>query len=212
VELIAKLAGELRKPLPVPVPSISNESDAIVPNDAELILYAYEAWGEDCVKHLLGDYAFAIWDSRQRRLFCARDHFGVKQFYYAHLGSTFIFSNTLNCLRLHPAVSDELNEVAIGDYLLFGLNQDLSSTVFSDIYRLPQASHLKASISGKTIQRFWTAPTNGQIQFPNSEDYVERFKQLFSLAVKDRLRSNKISISMSGGLDSTSVANATPVS
>jgi asparagine synthase (glutamine-hydrolysing) len=204
-ELIAKLEEKLRKRLRVPVPPNVDESDAGVPNDAELILYAYEAWGEDCVKHVLGDFAFAIWDSRQRRLFCARDHFGVKQFYYALVGSTFVFSNTLNCLRLHPAVSDELNEVAIGDYLLFGLNQDLSSTVFSDIHRLPQASCLTASNTDKSIRQFWSAPRD-EIRFRNSEDYVARFKELFWAAVDDRLRMNKVSLSMSGGLDSTSVA------
>ncbi|HEV8187296.1 MAG TPA: asparagine synthetase B, partial [Pyrinomonadaceae bacterium] len=52
--------------------------------DAELILNAYEKWGDDCVKHLLGDFAFAIWDERRQRLFCARDHFGVKPFFYTH--------------------------------------------------------------------------------------------------------------------------------
>ncbi|SRR6266404_132170 len=204
-ELIAELEAKLRRRLRIKGSGNGSGSERL-PNDAELILLAYEAWGEDCVKHLIGDFVFAIWDSLARRLFCGRDHFGVKQFYYAHIGATFIFSNTLNCVRLHPAVSDELDEVVIGDYLLFGLNQDLSSTTFSDVRRLPPASHLTASISGKTIQRFWTAPTNGQIQFPKSEDYVERFKELFSGAVADRLRTDKVSVSMSGGLDSTSVA------
>lgn len=204
-ELIAELEATLRRRLRLDGSGNGSGPDR-QPNDAELILLAYEAWGEDCVKHLIGDFSFAIWDSRERRLFCARDHFGVKPFYYAQVGSTFIFSNTLNCVRLHPMVSDELNEVAIGDYLLFGLNQDLSSTTFRDIHRLPQASSLTVSISSKTIQRFWTAPTDVQIQFPNSEDYVERFKELFSGAVDDRLRTNKVSVSMSGGLDSTSVA------
>jgi asparagine synthase (glutamine-hydrolysing) len=189
---------------------LSNGHDSVArtPNDAELILFAYEAWGEDCVKHLIGDFAFAIWDSRHRRLFCARDHFGVKQFYYAQVGGAFIFSNTLNCLRLHSAISDNLNDVAIGDYLLFGLNQDLGSTAFSDIQRLPQACCLTASNQDIATKRFWSAPANAQTEFSRSADYVERFKDLFFEAVKDRLRTNKVSVSMSGGLDSTSVAAA----
>lgn len=202
-ELITGLEGKLRRKLDIPLRA---NGDSRFPNDAELILYSYEAWGEDCVKHLIGDFVFALWDTRERRLFCARDHFGVKQFYYAHIGNTFVFSNTLNCVRLHPDVSDDLNEVAIGDYLLFGLNQDLASTTFSDIHRLPQASRLTASNRTKTIQQFWNAPRNGQIQFSNSADYVDRFKEIFSSAVSDRLRTNKVSVSMSGGLDSTSVA------
>ena len=67
--------------------------------DVELILRAYQAWGEYCVEHLLGDFAFAIWDGLRQRLFCARDHMGVKPFFYAHLGQTVIFSNTLDCIR-----------------------------------------------------------------------------------------------------------------
>ena len=212
-ELISKLEGKLGRRFQDSIlsngyGSASNRIrfDETAPNDAELILHAYEAWGGDCVKHLIGDFAFAVWDSRERQLFCARDHFGVKPFYYAHVNNTFIFSNTLNCLRLHPLVSHDLNEVAIGDYLLFGLNQDLSSTAFRDIHRLPQASCLSVSRERKRTQRFWSAPTNGEIRFTNSADYVEQFKQIFSEAIGDRLRTTKASVSMSGGLDSTAVA------
>ena len=96
-ELIGKLRSEVT----------ANLNDV---TDVELILRAYDRWGEQCVEHLLGDFAFAIWDGRKRQLFCARDHFGVKPFYYAQVGNSLILSNTLNCVRLHPAVSDELNE------------------------------------------------------------------------------------------------------
>src|SRR5260221_9164426 len=75
--------------------------------DAELILRAYAVWGEECVAHLLGDFAFAVWDEARQRLFCARDHLGVKPFFYARLERTVVISNTLDCIRLHPAVSRE---------------------------------------------------------------------------------------------------------
>jgi asparagine synthase (glutamine-hydrolysing) len=64
--------------------------------DAELILRAYHAWGEHCVEYLLGDFAFAIWDRHLQRVFCARDHLGIRPFYYFQSGKTFVFSNTLN--------------------------------------------------------------------------------------------------------------------
>src|SRR5581483_3512479 len=73
-------------------------------SDAELILRAYQRWGEGCVHHLLGEFAFAIWDAPARKLFCARDHLGLRPFYYAQLGETFIFSNDLRCLRHYPAI------------------------------------------------------------------------------------------------------------
>jgi len=204
-ELIFELEAKLRRRLQIG--GLGNGSaPERLPNDAELILLAYEAWGEDCVTHLIGDFAFAIWDAPQRRLFCARDHMGVKLFYYALVGNAFVFSNTLECLRLHPAVSDNLNEVAIGDYLLFGLNQDLTSTAFADIQRLAQASCLAFSNGKPTIRTFWHPPTDGRVRFAKAEGYVEEFKQLFSRAVNDRIRTDRVSISMSGGLDSTSVA------
>ena len=104
-----------------------------------MILHAYATWREECVDHLRGDFAFALWDARERKLFCARDHFGIKPFFYSAIERQFLFSNTLNCLRAHPDVSDELNEAAIGDFLLFGLNCEIATTTFRDIQRLPPA-------------------------------------------------------------------------
>jgi asparagine synthase (glutamine-hydrolysing) len=170
-------------------------------NDAELILLAYEAWKEDCVNHLVGDFAFAIWDSRSRRLFCARDHFGVKPFFYAHTGNSFVFSNTLKTLRLDPRVSDAFNETAIGDFLLFGLNQDLSTTTFRDIQRLPAGHSLSISNYSLTPRRYWTAGNTDE-----TEVCVEEFQELLTATVRDRLRTNRVAVSMSGGLDSTSIA------
>jgi asparagine synthase (glutamine-hydrolysing) len=180
-----------------------------VPNDAgdpELILHAYAAWGEDCVRHLRGDFAFAIWDARRRMLFCARDHFGIKPFFYADLGGTFLFSNTLDCLRLHPGVSEELNEAAIADFLLFGLNCDVATTTFRDIQRLPAAHFLTASPEGVRMERYWSAPTDGRIRYRRNEDYVEHFLLLLGAAVSDRIRADRAGILLSGGMDSSSVA------
>ena len=175
-------------------------------SDAETILRSYEKWGHDCVEHLIGDFAFAIWDKRLRRLFCARDHFGVKPFFYARAGNSFIFSNTLNVLRLDRRVSDELNETAIGDYLKSGLNQDLSTTAFRDIQRLPAAHSLSVANGSMTTRRYWAPTVKNQLRFRDPRSYVERFDELLTTAVKDRLRTEGVSISMSGGLDSTSLA------
>ncbi len=176
------------------------------PSDEELILYAYEAWGEDCVKHLIGDFAFAIWDSRLQRYFCARDHFGVKPFFFTHISNNFKFSSTLNELRQDARVSNALNEVAIADYLLFGVNQDLSTTTFKDIQRLPPGHSLTVATGSIQAQRYWTPEISTEIRFRDRESYVERFSELLTRAVEDRLRTDRVAISMSGGLDSTSLA------
>lgn len=174
--------------------------------DEQLILLAYKAWGEDCVNHLMGDFSFAIWDADRKRFFCARDHFGVKPFFYAHAGDSFIFSNSLNTLRQDRLVSDSLNETAIADYLVFGLNQDPSSTTFRDIQRLPAGHTLTFANHEITIRRYWTLEIPDAIRFRDDRDYVERFNELLTTAVADRLRADRVAISMSGGLDSTSLA------
>jgi asparagine synthase (glutamine-hydrolysing) len=175
-------------------------------SDVELVLHAYHAWDEDCTKHLIGDFAFGIWDGRRQRLFCARDHFGVKPFYYALVGNCLVFSNTLACLRIHPRVSDELNDSAIADFLLWGWNQDLGTTAFAGIQRLP-AAHTLTWLEGRhRLTRYWTLPIEEPINHNRAGDYVEQFQELLRTAVDDRLRTDRVGVFMSGGLDSSTVA------
>ncbi len=183
-------------------------SDLKNATDVELILHAYHAWGEECVKRLIGDFAFAIWDEHRQRLFCARDHFGVKPFYYAYVDGSLVFSNTLNCIRRHPAVSDELNDLAIGDFLLFGVNQDLATTAFADIRKLPGAHYLTCSTGAPRLSRYWELSIDREIRYKRTSDYVEHFNEYLRAAVSDRLRTQQVGILMSGGLDSTAVAAA----
>jgi asparagine synthase (glutamine-hydrolysing) len=174
--------------------------------DAELILRAYQRWGQDCVNHLIGDFAFAIWDRRQRRLFCARDHFGVKPFYYAALKDGLIFSNTLNCVRRHPKVTQRLNDLAIADFLMFGHNPEVSTTAFDGILRLAPAHQLTWSGGKPGTARYWTLPTNAEIRYRRAGEYIERCQELLGAAVSDRLRTDKVAIYMSGGIDSPALA------
>jgi asparagine synthase (glutamine-hydrolysing) len=174
--------------------------------DVELILHAYHAWGEDCVRHLIGDFAFAIWDGPRRRLFCARDHLGVKPFFFARVANFLVFSNTLNCVRRHPAVSDTLNDSVIADFLLWDYNQHEGTTTFADINRLPPAHSMTWSGGAPRLRRYWTLPVDRPIRYKRSADYVEHFREIFRAAVDDRLRANYLAVSLSGGLDSSSVA------
>ena len=174
--------------------------------DAELILRAYSTWGNDCVKHLLGDFAFAVWDGPHRRLFCARDQMGVKPFYYAHVDSLLIFSNTLDCVRQHPAVSDDLNDLAIADFLLFDMIQEPGATSFKDIQRLQPAHTLTVEAENILIRRYWTLPVSDPIHYARDSDCVEHFQELMDTAVADRLRTSAAGVMMSGGLDSATVA------
>ena len=178
--------------------------------DCELILHAYRVWGNACVEHLLGDFVFAIWDARERKLFCARDQFGVRCLYYSRVGNSLIFSNTLDCVRVHSAVSDRLNDLAIADFLLFDSSQDPGVTAFSDISRLEPAHTLDVKGGQVSVHRYWTLPAPALIRTKDPMECVERFKHLMEVAVKERVRSGPAGILMSGGLDSSIVAAGNP--
>ena len=183
------------------------ESELARSPDVELILRAYLRWGEACVERLLGDFAFAIWDRQRQRLFCARDQMGVKPFYYAHIGRRLLFSSTLESLHRHPAVSKTLNDLAIADFLIFGTNQDAASTSFQDIQRLPAAHTLTwAPRAGVSLRRYWTLPIEEPVYYRHDHDYVDQFTDLLREAVSDRLRTERVGIFMSGGLDSPALA------
>lgn len=192
-ELINKLAVRCR-------------ADLLRATDAELILYAYHVWGESCVEHLIGDFAFAIWDGRIGALLCARDPMGTKPFFYSRGGGCLAFANTLNCLRLLPFVSDKLNESAVADFLLFEGNRDQTTTTFADIQRLPAAHTMHWSSDGLRIRQFWKLPEPREIRYRRSREYVEHFRAVLKPAVTDRLRVTRAAIYMSGGMDSTAIA------
>jgi len=174
--------------------------------DAELILRAYRCWDSACVEHLRGDFAFGIWNDGRQQLFCARDHLGVKPFYYVQIGSRLIFSNTLDCVRHHPLVSSRLNDLAIADFLLFGVNQDPATTSYAEIQRLPPAHRANWSSNGMQLSRYWSLPIDEPVFCKHADDYLDQFRHLLRKAVADRLRTSQVWIFMSGGLDSPTLA------
>ena len=174
--------------------------------DAELILHAYEVWGEACVEHLLGDFSFAIWDASRQRLFAARDQIGVRLFYYARAGNFLLFSNTLDSLRLYPGISPRLNDLAIADFLLAGYNLNPGTTTFADILRLPPAYTLHCSREAVVTRCYWKLPEEAPLHFHRPQECIDRFKEIYDAAVSDRLRGNNAAMLLSGGLDSPTVA------
>lgn len=175
--------------------------------DAELILRAFARWDERVTDYLLGDYAFAIWDASRRRLFCARDHLGTRPLYYARAGDGVVVASALAAVRAHPAVESALNDVAIADFLLFGFAQDASTTAFRDIHRLPPAHTLIWQDGRIRIQRYWTLPIEEPLELRRDAEYVERLTELLDAAVADRLgHATRVSVFMSGGIDSTLLA------
>ncbi|MBW4566621.1 MAG: lasso peptide isopeptide bond-forming cyclase [Tolypothrix carrinoi HA7290-LM1] len=174
--------------------------------DSQLILAAYEKWGEQCPKHLLGDFAFAIWDKQKQILFCARDHMGVKPFYYHfQTGRIFAFGSEIKALLCLQEIPRQLNEVKVGDYLAANL-QDKSNTFYQDILRLPPASSLTVNAQGIQIQSYWTLDPKRELRLNSDEEYAEALREIFAEAVWCRLRSAfTVGSHLSGGLDSSSI-------
>lgn len=174
--------------------------------DIMLVLHGYHAWGQQVLDRISGDFSFALWDGAAQKLICARDQLGINPVFYARVGQTLIISNTLNVCLLHPGVSDELNDQAVTDFLMFGMNYEWETTIFSSIKRLPPAHLLTCDDGPIQVRRYWSLPEeNWYLHYRRKEEYVEHFLQLFRQAVDDRLRTGNLLAEMSGGMDSPSV-------
>ena len=174
--------------------------------DPELVLHAYDTWGEGCLPHLLGDFSFALWDASRRQLFCAVDPLGARAFYYADRGGSFVGSNTLACVRLHDQVRDELDERAVGDFILLGGYQDRDITIYADIARIPPGHFLVVGDDGARLTRYFDCPIRSKRARARPTTAWISFAPLLDRAVRDRLRTPKVAVYMSGGVDSPLVA------
>lgn len=175
--------------------------------DAELALLAYLRWGTDCLGRLRGDFAFCIWDPRKQRLFCARDQVGMRQLVYHHApGKLFALATEPSALLHHHAVPQRVNEARIADFLEGFEAIDLTSTFFLDVYRLPPAHALVIDQTALRIWRYWQLTPPPIIRRPNQRAYADAFLDVFTEAVRSRLRSpDAVGSMLSGGMDSGSV-------
>jgi asparagine synthase (glutamine-hydrolysing) len=176
--------------------------------DSDLILAAYQKWGEDCPTRLLGDFAFAIWDKREQILFCARDPMGVKPFYYYSSGNIFIFASEIKALFTSPYVPCNLNEPMVADYLAKILfNGRKEDSFYQDIVELYGSESLIASPSKIQVRAYWSPDLDYELNLSSDEEYVEAFREIFIEAVHCRLRSAfPVGSALSGGLDSSSIS------
>jgi asparagine synthase (glutamine-hydrolysing) len=173
--------------------------------DSQLILHAYERWGDCCCEHLLGDFAFAIWDDDTGRLFCARDHMGVKPFYYYASDELFVFASEIKALFCLPEVPRQINETQIASYLT-SVYRDHTITFSRDILRLPAAHAVTVSPNAAEINQYWSLDPKRELHFGSDEECEAQFRDLFIEAVRCRLRSAfPVGSQLSGGLDSSSV-------
>jgi asparagine synthase (glutamine-hydrolysing) len=183
-----------------------SEEISVNASNEELILRAWQQWAEKSFEALMGDFAFALWDAEAKQLWCARSLMGARPFFYAQAGGQLIFSNTLEAIRVAPAVSAKLDLHFMGDFLLQSWCPDAERTAFLDIRRLPAGYALKYSNGELSVRRYAALPIEEPLFLKRREDYVDAFRGHLEQAVRDRLPAGTTGIFMSGGLDSTSVA------
>jgi asparagine synthase (glutamine-hydrolysing) len=177
--------------------------------DSALILKAWERWGVECVDHLLGAFAFAIWESATERLFLARDHAGARPLHFRASAESFAFATTARSILNIPGVSNELDEMQLA-LELCGLPPELCRTRFRDIRAIPSGHCLlitRESVATAVPKRYWHFDRLQPIRFVRDEEYVEAFLEIFDEAVRCRLRTTgEVATELSAGLDSGSVA------
>lgn len=176
--------------------------------DAEVLLKAYQQWGAACLRRFNGMWAFAIWDARERRLFAARDRFGVKPFVYTQRGGEFVFSSEMAGLRaalpLHEANLGKLHE-----YLAWGYRRNDGETFFDGVHELPPAHQLVVADGRVRQERWWQLDEARpeELSRTSTAEREEQLRQTLADAVRLRLRSDvPVALLQSGGLDSSIIA------
>ncbi len=187
---------------------LSEQRDSI--GDAELIMRSYLEWSVDCVDRLLGDFAFAIWDPRHRMLFCARDHFGMRPFYYHHApGRHFVFASDARAILVLPSVPYEINDGRVADFLVPELEwSDYTSTFYEGVFRLPPGHKAIVTSAGLDVIEYWRPTPGPELGSMSDDDYRQGFLEVLTKAVDVRLRAptGTVGAMLSGGMDSGSIA------
>jgi asparagine synthase (glutamine-hydrolysing) len=191
---------ELRAELEKRHQSFANHSDT------EVLLQAYATYGEACLNHLNGMFAFAVWDRHNRSLFAARDRFGIKPFYYYWDGDVFLFASEIKSLLEHPQLEAEVDHRSLQDYL--DLQYCLGDkTLFAGIKRLPPGHSLTLKDGQLRIARYWDMDFAPRTEISSQEDMAAELLDLLEDAVRLRLRSDvPVGSHLSGGLDSSAIA------
>jgi asparagine synthase (glutamine-hydrolysing) len=172
--------------------------------DSEVLLKAYAEWGPDALNRLNGMFALAIWDRRRQLLFCARDRFGVKPFYYTVADGRFRFASEIKSLLLDPAVRRAPNDARVVDFLVHGIADHTAETMFEDVFQLPAGSFMSVTAqSGPTKPVRWYDLDAARVDGTGPTDEL---RDRLTSAVSLRLRSDvPVGTSLSGGMDSTSI-------
>jgi asparagine synthase (glutamine-hydrolysing) len=175
-------------------------------SDTEVILHLYEEKGEDCVRYLNGQWAFAIWDNRRRRLFLSRDRLGVRPLFYMQTNKTFLFGSEIKALFAHPGVTREIDVHGLDEVFTYWCTIP-PTTFFRNIHELPPGHSMTVDAAEVTVLPYWDCQfdTTSSVVDPSREQaYADELLELLIDATRIRLRSDvPVGAYLSGGLDST---------
>ncbi|MBU1864517.1 MAG: asparagine synthase (glutamine-hydrolyzing), partial [Candidatus Omnitrophica bacterium] len=176
-------------------------------SDTEVIIHLYEEKGEDCVRVLNGMFAFAIWDSKSKELFLARDRFGQKPLFYTVCGNDIFFASELKSLIMHPIVRCEIDNLSLAQYLAYEYIPT-PRTIYKDIFKLSAGHYLLYKNGSISIRQYWDYYDSQQEHCHLSQPKImEKLVALLSKAVSRRLMSDvPLGIFLSGGIDSSAIA------
>lgn len=177
--------------------------------DAEIVLAAYDRWAEDCPRHLVGDFAFALWDGPRRRLFCARDPIGMRPLFYHLTPRRLVAASTLEAVLASLGAPADINEPFLRDLVASRFDRWLEETPYRGVLRLPPAHQMLVEGERLAVSRSWTFGEESGPPLRRDEEYEERFREIFLAAVGCRLRGiGPAGFLVSGGLDSSAIASA----
>lgn len=170
-------------------------------SDTEVIVHGYEQWGRGCLNHFNGMFAFALFDARDRSVFLARDHLGVKPLYFAEIGDQLVFASEVAPLLQHPEFRREVDLASLAELLSFRCVPS-PKTLFDGIFRLPPGHWMHATRSGLEIQRYWNSIPVHRTRW-REEDLIEEYQTLVEDAVRLQMRSDvPLGLFLSSGVDS----------
>ncbi|HEX5833850.1 MAG TPA: asparagine synthase (glutamine-hydrolyzing) [Pyrinomonadaceae bacterium] len=175
-------------------------------SDTEVLPHLYEEYGDEMVRELNGMFAFALWDSKRRRLLIARDRFGEKPLYWGVFDKTLLFASEPKALLAHPAVKPALNLQALRQYLSFDY-VPAPLSIYEGINKLPAAHKLTLQNGRLDVQRYWKLSYKTAEPIPSENDAADHLRELLADAVRMRLVSDvPLGVLLSGGVDSSTVA------
>lgn len=175
-------------------------------SDTEVLLHGYEAWGTKLMEHLRGMFAFVIWDRKQRKLFGARDFFGIKPLYYTLMGGELMFASEIKAFLDHPYFKKELNEERLADYMTFGCVPG-TETMFKNVFKLAPGHYFEFENGVMTITQYYQAAFH-----PDREKSFEQFRDELEAVIGESIRAHEVAdvevgCFLSSGVDSSYVAS-----